>query len=661
MQRNDSASSHALSWRSWIGLRRRLENLRRNRGLRIVLIGFLIVITSLAVIVVDSTNRLQHAIQQLNRDFITISEKSMIEITLEDVEVLEASIENLHILAERTDLITLPLRPLASINADWRVSVQFLHIMRDLAQSAQAMLDGIQPVLVFVHANETEAFSTDMTSGARVADLLAFSQPSFDTANDHLVLANANLKAIHLDNVSIDQIMRYDLLVNAFEQLNTYNNVLIDGADVLSVVLGIDDETSYLVLAQNNDEIRPSGGFIGSYGWFTVYNGRITDFDYRPSDENNPNPPSDDFADMLDIPDWWIQYQNPVYAAWDGSWNVDFPTTANLAARYYEAGENPNTPIEAVIAIDIRGFELLLDVIGDVSVVDYGITVNTQNFRDVVYDLRSVGSDTDDHKIFLAAVYGAIQLEWSRLPETELPQLLVALLTGLQEKHILLYYADATPQNAIQQMGWGGKQSSGVGTDYLLVADANLSGNKSNNSIYRSLAYDVEIQLDGSVTQHLTIQYDYLDKIAQNDPAVNPNFHGPLIYLNRLQVFTPPSSQFTPPENTRLEKIFDLSDHVQYVTRIQVNYDTTERFEFTYQTPDIIERIGRFSRYQLLIQKQAGIRDESVSVRIVLPPDAEFISASIDPQAVLELEQVALDFFFDMTNDQWIDILFEQP
>ena len=661
-QSNRSSSAYqAMMRRTRRWLRHRFDSLRSNRFIGIILTVLLVILTSLSVLVVDSTNRLQRASESLNRDLITISEKSATEITLDDIETLDESIADLLDLTERTRLFTLPLRPIATLNTDWRTSLQSLDVTRELALSAQTMLDGVQPVLVFVYSTETETPSTDMTSGARITDLLEFSVPNFELAAEHLEEAENRLNTIRLNNVSIEQVLRYDTLVNMYEQLGTYNNVLLNGADVLSTMLGIDDETSYLVLAQNNDEIRPSGGFIGSYGWFIVQNGRIVDFDYSPSDDNNPNPPPDDFVDTLDIPDWWIRYENPVYAAWDGSWHVDFSMTAELAATYYEAGNNPNSPIDAVIAIDIRGFELLLDVLGDVPVLSYGVTVNRDNFRDVVYDIRSDGAAADEHKIFLAAVYQAIHSEWSRLPETELPKLLAALLTGLQEKHILLYYTDNTAQAAIENLGWGGQQLSGNGYDYLLVADANISGNKSNNSIQRSIAYDVEILLDGSINQRLAIQYDYLDTIAQDDAAVNPRYHGPLIYLNRLQLFTPAMSQLIESDNLQQVTSFETPDHMQHVTRIQVNYDTTERFEFTYETPAVIEDIGRFSRYRLLIQKQPGVRDESVVVRVVLPPDAEFINASPETEAVFELEQISLDFFINLTSDQWIDVIFEQP
>jgi len=643
-------------------LGRNVSNLLNNRLFRAMMLSVIIIFTGLSVLVVDSTNRLQRAIERLNRDLIMMSDKSLSEITLDDIEALDESVEDLVELTERVRIFTFPLRSVSMLTADWRVSVQSIDAIHELGLAAQVILDGIQPVLVFIYSNDGDDITTtDKTSGARISDLLEFGIPDFEVASAYLSEAENQLNSIQLDNVSIESVLNYDVLRNTAKQLTALNNVLLNCSDVLRVMLGIDEETTYLILAQNNDEIRPSGGFIGSYGWFTLHYGRVNDFDYSPSNDKNPNPPRPDRMQPLDIPDWWIQYQNPIYAAWDGSWYVDFPTTAHLAATYYNAGENLSAPVDAVIAIDITGFEIILEALGDVPVSGYDVTVNSSNFREVVYDIRSGGAATDEHKIFLAAVYRAIQTRWSDLPNAELPNLLLALLTGLQEKHILLYYEDTSSQDVVEQMGWGGKQLPSLGYDYLLVADANITGNKSNNSISRSTAYDVELLPDGTVNQRLAIQYDYLDTIAQKDPAVNVYYHGPLVYVNQMQLYTPPTSELISTDNIQSLMTFTESDHLHHVTRLQVNYDTTRRFELNYQTPALIEEMGRFGRYKLLIQKQPGIRNEEVAVRVLLPPDAEFIVSTPEAQAVYDVEQVALDFFISLSNDHEIDVIFELP
>src|SRR5690606_3256313 len=133
------------------------------------------------------------------------------------------------------------------------------------------------------------------------------------------------------------------------------------------------------------------------------------------------------------------RYREPVYAAWDGSWHADFPSTARMAIDFYNAGNNPQSPVDGTIAIDITGFEYLLAVIGNITVPGYDTRVNAENFREVVYDLRV--SDYDDlaHKEFIAALYHQIFTEWQNasLDSARNTLILQSILRGLQEKHIM--------------------------------------------------------------------------------------------------------------------------------------------------------------------------------------------------------------------------------
>ena len=63
--------------------------------------------------------------------------------------------------------------------------------------------------------------------------------------------------------------------------------------DLLTTALGLDNPQTYLVLSQNSDELRPSGGFLSTYGWLTISNGRVDNYDYSPSTTDSPHPPPD--------------------------------------------------------------------------------------------------------------------------------------------------------------------------------------------------------------------------------------------------------------------------------------------------------------------------------------------------------------------------------
>lgn len=53
----------------------------------------------------------------------------------------------------------------------------------------------------------------------------------------------------------------------------------------------MDAGRNYLILSENSDELRPSGGYISTWGWLRVRRFRIADYGYNPTTDLTPNPP----------------------------------------------------------------------------------------------------------------------------------------------------------------------------------------------------------------------------------------------------------------------------------------------------------------------------------------------------------------------------------
>jgi hypothetical protein len=643
-------------------LKKSLKLLRRMFRLRVILIGsFVVVVVAIllvSVLITDATTQLNNAWGGLSRVMNSISGSSGTELTLSDFNRLESSLDELSGRIDTARNRLGLLGPILSLNPDWQSASDALAVSDDLSNSALAMLSGLQPALDFmVQGDEEELVSTGISSGQRVVELLELGQGRFLEAQNSLRRAEAELDAIDLTNVSTELLLQIEQLRSYHGQLVAFNTALLSGSDILTTMLGLDEQRTYLVLAQNNDEIRPSGGYISTYGWFSVDGARIIDFDYNPTTATSPNPPSEEFLNRFSIPSWWIRYGEPIYAAWDGSWYADFPSTAQLAMDYYNAGGNPEAPVDGVLAIDISGFELMLAAIGEVNVPEYNRVVTAQNFRQVVYDIRAFGQGVTPHKQFVAAVYQAIFAEWRNLEQSRIPGLLGALLEGVQSRHVMIYFADTELTSIVGQLGWNGAQVSGAEHDYLLVADANL-GNKSNNSIIRSLTYDVTLNADGTANSRLSLRYDYFDSLASTDPAVDEEYHGPLTYNNLMQVFLPLNTNLLSQENIDTT-VIPLDTHTLLVGQSSVAYDSSERYSFEYQTPLVVDSFGTYQRYRLLIQKQAGARLQLANIQITLPENAVFVSSNPIPAANYSLEQVIIDYRLELDGDVWIEVIYQ--
>lgn len=622
----------------------------------IVSISVILVVAGL-VLATDAQNRVNGSIASLSRVLDSITERSRTELTLTDFERLQASVDDLRDNLAGARRQTFFLRPVATVNADLATTLQSADIAEETAQAASDILRGLQPTLFFlVSGDDQESVVSQLSSGERIIELLEIGRAQFSSASEHLAAARQHTDQLQAANISAGTLLNLENLRRYQDQLLAINRLVSNAPELLNTALGLNGERSYLILSQNSDELRPSGGYIGTYGWMTVRNGRITDYAYSPTTATNPNPPAQNFQSPFPVPDWWIEYQQPIYAAWDGSWYADFPSTARMAQWYYDSGSNPHAPVDGVIGIDLIGFEIIMSALGEVRVPGYDTVVTTENLRQVIYDIREQGDL--QHKRFVAALYKQIFGDWQSLnnDQEKSAELLNATLKALQEKHLMFYFADDTLNQAVQTLGWSGAQTPAGNHDYLLVADANL-GNKSNHSITRQITYDVDIQNDGRLAVRAAIAYDYPAFVADEDPAVDARYHGPLDYNNLMQVFVPLGSTLTSSEATNT-RVIQSDNHAILVSQIKVAYDSGERFEFNYTTPVLIEQLGAYQRYRLLLQKQPGMIGEMVQVQISLPPNATVINTTPEVAASYNLERPILEFRAELTTDQWIEVIY---
>ncbi|MBI5957841.1 MAG: DUF4012 domain-containing protein, partial [Chloroflexi bacterium] len=585
------------------------------------------------ILSLNARDRVDNSWRSLDRIWQTISSKPGTELTLSDFERLHAAVQDLNSSLSGAKTQTAFLRPFKFANGDLATGLEVLDASQQLVMASDEMLSGMQPVMFFLtQGGEDETVTTQISSGERVVELLDLGRGRFLSAQQRLDNAKQQIDDLDLNKVSSDMLVTLDDLSAYYRQLNDINNMMLESPDLLIGALGLEETQTYLVLSQNNDELRPSGGYISTYGWITVRNGRIEDYNYNPTTATSPNPPPDALAGEVVIPDWWIQYQNPIYAAWDSSWSPDFPTTAQMAAWYYDNGGNPQSPVDGVIAIDIAGFEYILKGLGSVTVEGYDEVVSPATFREVVYKIRAEGEGDRPHKAFLSALYRQILKDWQSVDPEKNLDIRGGLLSALQEKHIMIYFTDTDLNQAIDVLGWSGLQKDGADNDYLMVVDANL-GNKANHSVLRQLTYDTEILADGSLNSQVAISYDYSARVAENDPAVHPE-HGPLNYRSLLQVFVPVNSTLTESNNLRFAPtVVGTTTHTSFVSQIGIDYNQNERFSFAYTTPQIVEEVGPYRRYKLILQKQPGTLNESVNVQITLPEGAAIIHTSPSPVA----------------------------
>lgn len=500
--------------------------------------------------------------------------------------------------------------------------------------------------------------------------------PELEVARQSAARAAAIWESIPIDSLSPTVRQRLEPLVTLIPL--TYDALML--APVLPDMLGVNGPRQYLFIAQNPDEMRATGGFIGAAGILRVDSGHVAEFvtqhsgavnDYRAS----PYPfPPEPFQHYMQIGLW---------AFHDANWSPDFPTSARVAMDLYQRGQG-TMDIDGVIAMTPAGMQLLLAVIGPVTVVGVPEPVSATNLIDYMRSEFNQELERIDPELgpkgYLARLADAVVARIAPDPlRFDVLGLAQALRQALDERHILIYTTDPVAGAFLAYRGWDGGVQPGA-DDFLLVVDSNMGFNKVNANIEQSLTYVVDLTdkaapgatLSVRHTNHVPIQRECRQGMAGSGPARYEELMMGC-YWNYLRVFVPSGSQLlnvrTNPvpaewmpsgigERGTVRMSQGESGSAVFSTFLVVPVGESRETLLHYRLPPaVLHQVEHGWRYRLKIQKQSGREPVPVIVQVRLPPQARLVSATPVP---ISHSAEALTIALDLARDQVIEVTFAQ-
>ncbi len=364
------------------------------------------------------------------------------------------------------------------------------------------------------------------------------------------------------------------------------------------------EERVYLILLQNNLELRPGGGFIGSFGILKVKDGHVTDFSIHDSgvfDGRIPDTvePPYPMKETLGIPSWKLR---------DSNWEPDFPTNAKKAVEFYELGQG-GEKFDGIVGITTDVLSSFLRVTGPVEVPGYPGTYSAENaVIDLEYQVEKgyaeQGIETGERKSVMGILGDQILVKVRELPPQDLFKLFQVILTDLDQKDIQLNFADADLQRQVVSAGWAGSFDGGWPDDFVMAVDANLNSWKSDAVVKRSLDY--EIDLSGETPKaRTTIHYEHTGKVKDFMTKDYQTF---------LRLYVPEDSWLRSVSGNAKEPVFgDFMGKKYFGVLVHVPLGTSKDVSFEYDLPKDLER----TLYDLKIQKQPGVNGMPVTISIV--------------------------------------------
>lgn len=521
-----------------------------------------------------------------------------------------------------------------------------INIARDGVSLGKIVITTIEPYADFLGLATGGAQSGEQTAEDRI-DFIIAALPEIAKNADAI---SEKMAAIKKQTDQIDpnkypetfqgKVVRENLkkgiiLVNQTNSLVANSKPVLEAAPFL---LGTEEERTYMVVFQNDKELRPTGGFLTAYSIMTVDKGK-----FEPVISNDIYNLDARYKPAVAAPDPIRDYLKGPYTISknlflrDMNWSPDFIESMDLF--YAESQKAGIGDIDGIIAVDTQVLVNLLNVIGQIGVSGFG-NFSTEiipecNCPQVIYELESFADvegpivwdpisgeiiyrppNSDNRKGIIGPLMNSMLANVLAQPKEKLPDLLDAVTKSLFEKHILVYMIDDDLRNKVADFGIAGKIVASDG-DYLHINDANLGGRKSNLYVMQEVTQDIEVAKDGSVTKTVSITYKNPEKHDGWLNSVLPNW---------VRIYVPEGSELISFDGVedKVDPYTDLGKTV-FAGYFELRPEGVARVEVSYKLPN------KFTDdYRLTLQKQPGTDKPLYMINMGKYSDEFFLDKDLD-------------------------------
>ncbi|MEW6224429.1 MAG: DUF4012 domain-containing protein [Chloroflexota bacterium] len=382
-----------------------------------------------------------------------------------------------------------------------------------LVEAGGHLLDAVGEGLAigrdFVEVRETAGPDAGADSAlARLVGLMVRSRDGAASAAGSIAEARRALAATPGGLIGPLASMR-DAMTTRVERYAPLLDTYLAASERVPSILGWDGPRRYLILTQDPAELRPTGGFIGSYGTISFDHGAITDHRFQdvtvldvPWDYPRIEPPQE-------LSDYLLGPRQPWQFA-DANWSPDFPTSARDALRLY-TNESGDDAIDGVFAITTYTIDELLKATGPVDVPDYDATISSGDTTLKVLQLTRSAPPGEDRKAFLSAFADRLFTALFTLPPDSWGELLASADRMRDSRLLLAWFADPADQAFAVEAGVDGAVRQDPG-DYLFPVEANVTP-ATKLSAWTSRSLDLEVRLDDVGNARSTLDVTWTNEV----------------------------------------------------------------------------------------------------------------------------------------------------
>lgn len=366
--------------------------------------------------------------------------------------------------------------------------------------------------------------------------------------------------------------------------------------------LGFDEPKTFLVMFLNNTELRPGGGFIGSYATLRVSEGKINviqlqgveKLDSQTPKSWKPKPP-EIIKENLKVDRWYFR---------DSNWSPDFKKNAQRGLKFYsKEGGKAAEEIDFVAAITTQVLKEVVRIIGPIQVenLDFNADNVVEKLQyEVSYGFKDRGLSFKDRKQIMRPFFQKLTRKIQTNLFKEYKNYLTLARRMLEEKQVVIYARDDKLQKRLAQKNFTGELRQTTG-DYLMWVDANLAALKTDHAIDRKLSYTIEKKND----QYLAIAEMTYKHDGEYDWRTSK-------YTTFARVYTPQGSKLLSAKQAgksidkqKIKQGLELQKQ-WYGHLITLEPGQTKTLSFSYTLPKRVANKIKDGSYKLTAQKQTG-------------------------------------------------------
>jgi hypothetical protein len=433
------------------------------------------------------------------------------------------------------------------------------------------------------------------------------------------------------------------------KKLNDTIKIASSTIDLWPDIFGFSGQRTYLILFQNNMELRPGGGFIGSYGILSVNKGRIVSlniYDVYDADgqlKGHIEPPYP-VRRYLPSAHWYLR---------DSNFNIDFSKGAITSAVFLNT--EMRQTVDGVIGVDLSFVKKILSVTGPVKVADYNQTVNSDNFFEIAqaHAEKDFFPGSTQKKDFLRSFYNSLQIKISEQRDIPYLPLFLTLTESIYEKHVLFAFNNSNEQATFAINGWSSalidqRQSNEEAiNDFMGINEANFGADKVNYYVTRSLSQNVNIKSDGSIDEVLTITFKNTAKADSPMGGIYKNYLRTVFPLNasiskiqidgKEQKIVPAvidptvyeKKDFVPPAGLEVQKE-NQGQNTIYGFSVTLQPQDLRTIKIEYALPQKIDLSQPKISYNLKLFKQPGVDFYPYNFSLDFPASFKVLDSSSD-------------------------------